>query len=165
MIKERVELIGMLGGKCTQCGIDDIEVLQLDHINNDGAEDILRFNKNLIKMFRHYLENLGEAKTRLQVLCANHNWKKRYAITKTKNKNLPKVRSGICDDGCGGRLAFYQIGDGWYGVCEYCELPYANQYNHRATKKGECQDCGYRDLFDPIQPICQSCHGNDIIIR
>ena len=37
--KLRIETILEYGGKCNSCGISDIEVLDIDHIFNDGASD------------------------------------------------------------------------------------------------------------------------------
>lgn len=73
----RARLITALGGRCvwSGCGIDDPEMLQLDHINNDGTQ------KRGVP-FDYYLRHLELAKTILQVLCANHNWKKRYHVEK-----------------------------------------------------------------------------------
>jgi len=70
---DRIRLIEALGGRCVWpgCGIDDVEMLQLDHINSDGA------TKRGVP-FAYYLRHLDYTKTVLQVLCANHNWKKRY---------------------------------------------------------------------------------------
>lgn len=83
MIDSRVQLINILGGKCKTCGESDIQFLQLDHINDEGAEDRKRF-KNIGLFYVYYLNHPEEAQQRLQVLCANHNWKKRYATAMTK---------------------------------------------------------------------------------
>lgn len=86
MIKARVQLLELLGSKCKVCGESDIETLQIDHIADDGAEDRRRF-KGLVQMYIYYINRPEEANEKLQVLCGNHNWKKRYAIH-TKKKIL-----------------------------------------------------------------------------
>jgi len=72
--KLRIDTILEYGGKCLRCGIDDLEVLDLDHIYNDGAVDR---KKNLFayNLYRH-LKKQGYPKERHQVLCKNCNWKK-----------------------------------------------------------------------------------------
>ena len=37
-VKVRLDMIKAYGGKCSNCGIDDVDVLDVDHINNNGAE-------------------------------------------------------------------------------------------------------------------------------
>ena len=60
---------------CARCGIDDIDVLCLDHINGNGAED-RRLHKNIGKALYFYLKREGYPEG-YQVLCRNCNWKKR----------------------------------------------------------------------------------------
>jgi hypothetical protein len=65
----RTILIQFLGGICITCGYNnDIRALQLDHIHGDGKEDRLRIG---MRIHRYYLNNLKEAKNKIQVLCAN----------------------------------------------------------------------------------------------
>jgi hypothetical protein len=48
--------------------------LCFDHINSDGAVDRKRISKTGSGgTVRHYLQNLGEAKEKIQILCANCN--------------------------------------------------------------------------------------------
>lgn len=79
--KCRMELFKVLGGvKCVRCGFMDIRALQFDHINGDGYTDAKRFGKGTgmaYKGMRYYRDNPEEAKSKLQVLCANCNWIKR----------------------------------------------------------------------------------------
>lgn len=37
--KLRLETIVVYGGKCNGCGVDDTDLLDIDHIFNDGASD------------------------------------------------------------------------------------------------------------------------------
>ena len=53
------------------CGISDPDLLTLDHINNDGAGDRKSLYQRVIK------EGFPE---RFQVLCWNHQWKKRMML-------------------------------------------------------------------------------------
>ncbi len=60
--------------KCTSCGIDDIDVIQIDHIHNDGNQEKSR---GLREFYPKILSlSQDEAQSRFQLLCANCNWKK-----------------------------------------------------------------------------------------
>lgn len=80
--KLRIETLIEYGGKCERCGIDDLDVLDIDHIYNDGAIDR---KKNLFayNLYRE-LKKQGYPKERHQVLCKNCNWKKE--IERRRNK-------------------------------------------------------------------------------
>lgn len=70
-VEKRHTLLDALGGKCVCCGYDkDPRGLVLDHINGDGHEDRKRIGG---KIARYYVNNLAEAKEKLQVLCATCN--------------------------------------------------------------------------------------------
>lgn len=81
--RNRTGLINALGGKCSNptclvpSGCTDIRCLQIDHINGGGKKEILKFISVNI-MYSYYFKNLEEAKQKLQILCANCNWIKRY---------------------------------------------------------------------------------------
>jgi len=64
----------MLGDKCINCGEDDIDVLQVDHINDDGKKDRDKYTG--LQFFRESLKTPIESKKRLQILCANCNIRK-----------------------------------------------------------------------------------------
>lgn len=91
------QLLIMLGGQCVCtrhdcwhigfCGLADVRLLHLDHIHGDGVQDRGkhgRFTSNT-PMVNYYLRHPNEAKDRLQVLCANCNWLKRF-----HNNEIPK---------------------------------------------------------------------------
>ena len=76
--KLRKQVLDLLGGICKRCGIDDVRVLQIDHIAGNGYKE-MRENGwcggRAHRYYRHILEVSGEG---YQVLCANCNWIKRY---------------------------------------------------------------------------------------
>lgn len=82
-------MFSILGGKqCVICGCLDVRCLQFDHINGGGCKES-RIMGN--KMLKHYINNPEEAKAKLQVLCANCNWIKRYI----NNETLPPRSTNI----------------------------------------------------------------------
>ena len=76
----RLDLLALLGGQCVipGCETDDPEMLHIEHTYDDRAEDRKRLGGNP-SLYGYYLKHPDEAKKNLQVMCANHNWKKRYA--------------------------------------------------------------------------------------
>ena len=73
--KLRQAVIALLGGKCVSCGISDVRVLQIDHINSNGAEDRKIYGAGQPAYYQHILDCKGIG---YQLLCANCNWLKRY---------------------------------------------------------------------------------------
>jgi len=63
---------------CARCGITDIDILCLDHINGDGAERRRETKEPLGKALYYYLKKAGFPDG-LQVLCFNCNMKKRIS--------------------------------------------------------------------------------------
>ena len=57
---------------CARCGIDDIDVLSIDHINGGGTQHRRTVNPHTYRFL--IKENFPEG---FQVLCFNCNWKKR----------------------------------------------------------------------------------------
>lgn len=83
-IKVRLDMIKEYGGECSCCGISDVDVLDLDHINNDGADD----RKNGLygyNLYRH-VKKIGFPKDRFQILCKNCNWKKELSRRRSERK-------------------------------------------------------------------------------
>lgn len=63
----------------TGCEIDDIDLLTLDHLNNDGAKD--RKGGDFYRKVR-----AAGFQALYQTLCWNHQWKKRSLLLKEKFK-------------------------------------------------------------------------------
>jgi hypothetical protein len=72
--KLRIETIKAYGGKCCHCGTADFEVLDIDHIENDGAKE-RKENLFAYNLYRK-LKKEDYPKARYQLLCKNCNWKK-----------------------------------------------------------------------------------------
>jgi hypothetical protein len=68
--------IDSLGGKCVVCGITDIRMLQIDHVNGDGARRVTSFAE------------LRASPDRFQVLCANHHMLKTYEHGDQKHRKV-----------------------------------------------------------------------------
>lgn len=82
--KLKKEVILHYGNKCIECKYDDnIEALQLDHINNNGSKHKIIAGKSIYK----YLKKNNYPNKEpflLQVLCANCNHKKEKLLRKNK---------------------------------------------------------------------------------
>lgn len=90
-----------LGGKCAQCGETDWCVLQIDHINGDGAQERREFGSSTSytqywwdseSATDGFLENIHK----YQLLCANCHVRK----TKENGENMSRLRWGVirgCD--------------------------------------------------------------------
>jgi hypothetical protein len=70
--KFRTMTLELLGGRCSKCGITDIRVLQVDHVNGGGYAD--RRGRDASWQYKDLLANPGK----FQLLCANDNWIKRH---------------------------------------------------------------------------------------
>lgn len=73
--RARLRAIALLGGKCVHCGIDDPIVLNIDHIEDDGAIERKTLDPTQI------CARLAQGKLsteRYQLLCCNCNWRKEY---------------------------------------------------------------------------------------
>lgn len=82
--RERNRLMISLGGKCVNCGISDLDVLNFDHINNDGSKD----------RGKSILELVKKSPERFQPLCANCNLKKeifRRELDRLQRLNIPPL--------------------------------------------------------------------------
>lgn len=73
----RPMLFDILGRHCSRCGFSDIRALQFDHKNGGGNKEVKMYKSNH-SMIRMYIKNPCIAKEKLQVLCANCNWIKKY---------------------------------------------------------------------------------------
>lgn len=77
----------LMGGKCVECGEDDLRVLLLHHIKHDGnehREEIGSRASNCISLW--VINNLDEAKQKLIVLCANCHFIEHCGIDKINGK-------------------------------------------------------------------------------
>jgi hypothetical protein len=92
--KRKKFCIDKLGGKCTICGETRIDILELDHINNDGAEKrkLGQDSQIILKIYSGKRDVGG-----LQILCANCNaaryyWsiKEKVGVVPTKRQPKPK---------------------------------------------------------------------------
>ena len=78
-LRQRARLFDILGGqKCIKCEYDDFRALQIDHKSGNGLEDIRRIGGGGVNLVQYYMKHKDEAREKLQVLCANCNWIKRY---------------------------------------------------------------------------------------
>ena len=83
--KNRKNVFSLLGKKCSYCGFSDIRALQIDHINGGGLKERKLFcDQN--KFYRSILRGKYD-RNKLQILCANCNW-----IKKFENRENPKIR-------------------------------------------------------------------------
>lgn len=67
----RLEVIAAYGGACECCGETEINLLNVDHIFNDGAEDRRQFMAGA-KLY-YYLRRNGFPRDRYQLLCISCN--------------------------------------------------------------------------------------------
>lgn len=72
-VRNRMEVLNALGGKCNRCGIDDWRVLQIDHVNGGGTQE----RKQVTSIDRYYKDMLLSPE-KYQALCANCHQIKRY---------------------------------------------------------------------------------------
>lgn len=64
------------GGKCQCCGIKQLQFLTIDHINNNGKEERLKYGSG--KQFYALLKRQGWPNNGYRVLCMNCNWARRH---------------------------------------------------------------------------------------
>lgn len=68
-------ILDMLGRQCASCGITDMRVLQIDHINGDGTAMRSSGTRGTRKLLAYMRKNGIYG---FQILCANCNWIKRF---------------------------------------------------------------------------------------
>ena len=76
--RRRQKILLLLGSKCSNCGIEDYRVLQIDHINGGGYRERKQFGTGGNATARYYAHILEVGGKGYQLLCANCNWIKRY---------------------------------------------------------------------------------------
>jgi hypothetical protein len=72
----RAKAIKALGGMCAKCGMDDYRCLQIDHIHGGGCKELREVSS--YTRYKKIVEDPDAAAKTYQVLCANHNWIKRF---------------------------------------------------------------------------------------
>lgn len=73
--------ISILGGKCAVCGEDDVVVLEFDHKNNNGKEHRSAVGATGgTSMPKWIISKPEEAKSQIQLLCANCHRRKHTAL-------------------------------------------------------------------------------------
>lgn len=88
----KIKIYEYFGRECICCGEDDIDVLNLDHINNDGYKIKNNNGERLAVNYKQILDNIENGinyKEILQTLCANCNTKKH--IYKNEFDRLEKL--------------------------------------------------------------------------
>lgn len=76
--KIKKEIFELLGNKCVVCGFDDWRALQIDHVKGGGTRHKKLFGKGQRRFYRVILTEIQGGSKDYQLLCANHNWIKRY---------------------------------------------------------------------------------------
>jgi hypothetical protein len=75
--RARVISLMLLGGKCNHCGINDMRVLQIDHVNGGGNKEYKAIHPwGIVKRVQTNPHDY-------QALCANCNWIKRFELNET----------------------------------------------------------------------------------
>lgn len=73
---KRHDMIKSYGGICVACHADNYDVLELDHVNNDGNQE----QSGNTRLIAEYLKH-GVLKSKYQLLCKNCNWLKHLYYT------------------------------------------------------------------------------------
>lgn len=73
----------LLGNSCTSCGISDVRVLQIDHINGGGYSERKRVT-GITSRYKLVIESVQRGENKYQLLCANCNWIKKYDENQVK---------------------------------------------------------------------------------
>lgn len=74
----RLDVIKALGGKCVKCGFDDWRALQIDHKYGGGYQEGLVLKANTQAFYQRVVRDTRSKRPKFQILCANHNWIKRF---------------------------------------------------------------------------------------
>lgn len=88
--RRRAALLALFGTKCNHCGITDPLVLQIDHVNSDGAEHRKRCAATGNGPRGYYNDIMARWDSGdFQCLCCNCNFRKRYTAQETnKGKRI-----------------------------------------------------------------------------
>jgi hypothetical protein len=71
--------MGHYGGCCSRCGLSDLDVLNIDHVNDDGRKHRALAGSRLYRWIKR-----NHFPSDLQVLCANCNLKKRIDLARSQ---------------------------------------------------------------------------------
>ena len=82
----RKDLIQALGGKCVRCGFSDERALQVDHVQNNGAQHRREKASSTGTYYRDILKNIDSGK--YQLLCANCNWIKQHEWMRSQDDEV-----------------------------------------------------------------------------
>lgn len=79
----RAAVIAFLGGKCAVCGFSDFRALQIDHVDRSGYTRVKMSGRSYRRskdrgITMHNAILRGTYPHRIQLLCANCNWIKRF---------------------------------------------------------------------------------------
>lgn len=91
LARARMQALMFLGGRCAWpgCTWNDDRALQIDHVNSDGY---LTKHTRLTGGQRRYYRDVMKRPQRYQVLCANHNWVKRWEQSEHDQYHGPRSR-------------------------------------------------------------------------
>lgn len=84
-IEQRKQVIFHYGGACACCGIDDFDVLSIDHINGGGNKHRRSIGDSSYQMYKWITEN--NYPEDFQILCMNCNLAKAQGVCPHKIKN------------------------------------------------------------------------------
>ena len=92
-LKAKLAVVQALGGRCGcnlpscwhsgPCQITDHRILQIDHVNGGGKQEVLKSISGGRERIRYYIRIVESAKRgdrKYQLLCANCNWMKRMVL-------------------------------------------------------------------------------------
>lgn len=144
---KKIKAVNMLGGKCINCGNDDIFVLQFHHIKGNKGHDV----QDLLRRSRRWSDVEKEI-NKCILLCANcHHKKHRSKDTEAKVKLLELIGKDRCEK-CG------RIPDNLFELC----------FHHIEEKKFEIGWALGRQKSYPVEKVlgeakkciilCINCH-------
>lgn len=151
----RLEVIKIFGGSCS-CGVDDPDILCIDHMQNDGKTERSKGEAS-ITFLRRLLKNPD--KTRYQLLCFNCNQKKAYSVKPTYEFTNCIKRCPTCNlDKDESEFKFDSgYSDSRYYECRNCVRSRCQILKMKALSaigSYECISCGESDIeiltFDHI---------------
>lgn len=88
----KFRILELLGGKCQICGFDDLRAIQVDHVHGNGQRSRILLGHH-ISYNINILHQIQNGSRKFQLLCANHNWIKRY--TNRESRKGTKFRSPL----------------------------------------------------------------------